>query len=79
MSNHFTYGCPGDTVRDKLNLTVTLLESMDLTLEEVQVAGHRGGLCGALKNKEDDWIMSLGTFDYPGTKLREKLDQDIEL
>jgi hypothetical protein len=44
---------------------------MDVTLEEVQGAGHGGvgcvcGLCGALKNKEDNWIMRLGTFYYPG-------------
>ena len=62
LFNHFTHGCPGDTGRDKLNLTVTLLESMDVTLEEGQGAGHGGvgcdcGLCGALKIKEDDWII----------------------
>ena len=71
LSNHFTHGCPGDTGRDKMNLTVTLLDYMDVTQEEVQHAGHGGvgcecGLCGALKNKEDDWIMRLGTFYYPG-------------
>ena len=54
-----------------MNLTVTLLDSMDVTLEEVQRAGHGGvgcecQLCSRLKNIEDDWIMRLGTFYYPG-------------
>ena len=71
LSNHFTNGCPGDMGRDKMNLTVTLLDSMDVTLEEVQRAGHGGvgcecQLCSRLKNIEDDWIMRLGTFYYPG-------------
>ena len=54
-----------------MNLTVTLLDSMDVTQEEVQRAGHGGvgcecHLCNCLKNIEDDWIMRLGTFYYPG-------------
>ena len=37
----------------------------------MQGTGHGGvgcecGLCGALKIKEYDWIMRLGTFYYPG-------------
>ena len=40
-------------------------------MEEVQEARHGGvgcvcKLCAALKNKEDTWIMKLGTFYYPG-------------
>ena len=57
--------------RDKSNLTVTLLDSMDVTMEAVQGAGHGGvgcecELCGKFKNLEDDWIMRLGSFYYPG-------------
>ena len=40
-------------------------------MEDVQGAGHGGvgcecGLCGKFKNLEDDWIMRLGSFYYPG-------------
>ena len=54
-----------------MNLTVTLLDSIDVTLEEVQRAGHGGvgcesQLCSRLKTLEDKWIMRLGTFYYPG-------------
>ena len=68
LSNHFTNGCPGDTGRNKMNLTVTLLESMDMTREEVQ-------LCNELKNIEDDRMMKLGkrtktiSVDVAGYKI----------
>ena len=50
-----------------MNLTVTLLESMDVSREEVQRVGHGGvgcecQLCNDLKNIDDDWIMRLGKF-----------------
>ena len=54
-----------------MNLRVTLLESMDVTREEVQRAQHGGvgcecQLCNHLKYIEDEWIMKLGKFYYPG-------------
>ena len=54
LSEHFANGCPGDTGRDKSNLMVTLLDSMDVTMEDVQGAGHGGvgcecELCGKFK------------------------------
>ena len=54
-----------------MNLSVTLLQSIYVGQEEVQAAGHGGvgcecQLCGKMKNFEDDWIMRLGTFYYPG-------------
>ena len=54
-----------------MSLKVTLLESMDVTREEVQRAQHGGVCCGGqlcnhLKYIEDEWIMKLGTFYYPG-------------
>ena len=71
LSAHFAHGCPGDTGRDKMSLTVTLLDYLDVEEQQVQDAGHGGvgclcNLCGKLKNLEDDWIMRLGTFYYPG-------------
>ena len=71
LAAHFTHGCPGDTGREKDNLTVTLVDYLDVTMEEVTDAGHGGigcmcELCDQLKDIEDDWIMKLGTFYYPG-------------
>ena len=83
LSNHFTNGCPGDMGRNKMNLTVTLLDSMDVTQEEVQRAGHGGvgcecQLCSRLKKIEDDWIMRLGTFYYPGgLNKRDKIKKKV--
>ena len=63
--------CPGDTTRDKEHLQVTLVDYLDVTKEQVQEADHGGvgctcTLCGKLKEKEDTWIMRLGTFFHPG-------------
>ena len=49
----------------------------------MQGAGHGGvgcecGLCGALKIKEYDWIMRLGTFYYPGgLNKRDKIKRKV--
>ena len=71
LSTHFSNGCPGDTGREKSHLFVTLLDSLDVTEEEVQAAQHGGvgcvcSLCKKLKNLEDQWIMRLGCFYHPG-------------
>ena len=44
---------------------------MDVTPEQVRDLVHGGvgcvcTLCGRLKNKEDAWIMSFGSFLHPG-------------
>ena len=41
-------------------------------------------LCSRLKNIEDDWIMRLGTFYYPGglnkrDEIKKKWGQDIKI
>ena len=71
LSAHFTHGCPGDTGRGKENLEVTLIDFLDVTLEQVQQANHGGvgcvcTLCRKLKNLEDTWMMRLGTFYHRG-------------
>ena len=71
LSAHFTHGCPGDTGRGKENLEVTLIDFLDVTLQQVQQANHGGvgcvcTLCRKLKNLEDTWMMRLGTFYHPG-------------
>ena len=57
LSALFAVRCPGDTGRDKSNLSVTLLDFMDVT--EVQTAQHGGvgcvcQLCKQLKELEDN-------------------------
>ena len=71
LSTHFSMGCPGDTGREKSHLSVTLLDFLDVTEEEVHAAQHGGvgcvcTLCRKLKNMEDKWIMQLGCFYYHG-------------
>jgi hypothetical protein len=79
LSSHFAIGCPGDTGREKDNLKVTLVDHMDVTKEEVAREVHGGvgcmcNLCQKLKEKEDSWIMKLGTFYYPtGLNKRDEI------
>ena len=54
-----------------MNLTVTLFDYLDVDEGQVHKEGHGDvgcdcKLCEKLKNIEDDWIMRLGTFYYPG-------------
>ena len=83
LSAHFAVGCPGDTGRDKSNLSVTLLDYMDVTEEEVQTAQHGGvgcicSLCKKLKNLEDNWIMKLGCFYHPaGLNKRDEIKNKV--
>ena len=83
LSTHFSVGCPGDTDRDKSHLSVTLLDYMDVTEEEVQGAQHGGvgcvcTLCRKLKNLEDNWIMKLGCFYHPhGLNKRDEIKNKV--
>ena len=50
---------------------VTLVDFLDVTEEEVNIARHGGvgclcDQCKKLKKLEDSWIMRLGTFYFPG-------------
>ena len=54
LAAHFSTGCPGDMGRDKDNLKVTLVDYMDVTMEDVETAKHGGvgctcSLCEKLK------------------------------
>ena len=51
--------------------------------EEVETSGHGGvGLClftlWENKNKEDKWIMKLGSFYYPGGFKRDELKRKVK-
>ena len=52
-----------NTGRDKSNLSVTLLDYIGVTEEEVHGGvGCICSLCKKMKNLEDNWIMKLGCF-----------------
>ena len=83
LSTHFSVGCPGDADREKSHLTVTLLDYMDVTEEEVLAVKHGGvgcicPLCRKLKNLEDNWIMKLGCFYHPhGLNKRDEIKSKV--
>ena len=68
LSKHFMDGCPFDTGKEKMTLTVTLIDYYDTTEETLVAAGHVPGPkcrcieCNHLKNLEDRWILKMGTF-----------------
>ena len=45
LSAHFANGCPGNTGKGKNNLMVTLVDSLDVTKEEVNIARLGGVGC----------------------------------
>ena len=82
LSKHHELGCPGDVNQNKSHLELTLLDYMDVTGEELQQAGHKGGpgcickLCAKLKRLEDGWIMKVGSYFYPsGLNSRDEIQQ----
>ena len=54
LSAHFAVGCPGDTGRDKSHLSVTLLDFMDVTEEQVNTAQHGGVGCERRDQKQSE-------------------------
>ena len=66
----------------------TLIDFLDVTLEQVQQENHGGvgcvcTLCRKLKNLEDTWMMRLGTFYHPGglnkrDEIKRKVGVTIE-
>ena len=69
ISKHFSEGCPNDQYdQKKMQLRITLIDSIHTTPEKLTEAGHIAGPqcrcteCSRLKSVEDDWICKLGTF-----------------
>ena len=70
LSKHFTHngGCPNDPGRNKESLVFTLVDFIDVSLDELEKAGHEKGpkcrcdCCSKLKSLEDSWILKMGTF-----------------
>ena len=61
-------GCPNDMTREKETLSFTLIDHIDVSLEDLLKAGHVPGPkcrcreCSRLKDLEDQWILRMGTF-----------------
>jgi hypothetical protein len=68
-------GCPGDTGRDKANVTEEQVQA--------QAAQHGGvgcvcDFCKKLKTMEDNWIMKLGSFYHPfGLNKRDEIKSKV--
>ena len=68
LAKHFMDGCPFDHGKEKMGLSIKLLDSYDTTEEKLLVEGHVPGAkcrckeCNHLKDIEDRWILKLGTF-----------------
>ena len=76
LCNHFRQGCPNDDGRDKSNLTVTLVDYHDVTMEDLLMANHEKGPqckcrhCQKLKELEDFHILRLGSIFGPSALNR---------
>ena len=67
LYKHFANGCPAHT-RDLSHLRWTLVDYVDTSTDQLNIAGHEGGAkcrcseCLKLKQQEDKWICRLGSF-----------------
>ena len=84
LAKHFKDGgCPNDPGREKENLTFTLVDHLDTTEEELQLAGHIRGpqcrcdICQKLKSLEDKFILRSGTFYTNGLNTRDEVKNQV--
>ena len=81
LSKHFTQygGCPNDLGREKETLNFTLVDYIDVEPENLTRVGHVKGAqctcseCNRLKDKEDKWILKMGTFYGEGLNSRDQI------
>ena len=80
LSKHFINGgCPNDLGREKDTLSFYLVDHLDTTEEELQLAGHSRGpqcvcsVCQQLKKLEDNFILKSGTFYTHGLNTRDQV------
>ena len=72
-------GCPNDLGREKDTLSFYLVDHLDTTEEELQLAGHSRGpqclcsVCQQLKQLEDNFILKSGTFYTHGLNTRDQV------
>ena len=81
LYKHFMNGCPEHITSGNVkHLVYTLLDHIDTSEEQLDKAGHTGGVgcrcqeCQRLKDQEDKWICRLGTFHPPhGLNTRDEI------
>ena len=80
LAKHFINGgYENDVGRGKETLTFTLVDHLDTSEEELQLAGHIRGpqckcdICGRLKTLEDKFILRSGMFYTHGLNTRDEL------
>ena len=81
LYKHFMQGCPKHIETGNVkHLTWTLVDHIDTSTEQLEDAGHTGGVgcrcseCQRLKDTEDKWICRLGTFNPPnGLNTRDEI------
>ena len=81
LYKHFMQGCPKHLETGNVkHLTWTLVDHIDTSPEQLEDAGHSGGVgcrcseCQRLKDTEDKWICRLGTFNPPnGLNTRDEI------
>ena len=80
LETHFRDGCPGHVGENLPHISITLLDHMNVTHEELKFYQHtdksgcRCTLCETLKYLENKWICRLGTFNKPhGLNLRDEV------
>ena len=84
LAKHFANGgCPNDLGREKDTLIFTLVDYLDTTEEELQLAGHIRGpqcrcdICQKLKSLEDKFILRSGTFYTNGLNTRDEVKNQV--
>ena len=84
LAKHFANGgCPNDLGREKDTLTFTLVDHLDTTEEELQLAGHIRGpqcrcdICQKLKSLEGKFILRSGTFYTNGLNTRDEVKNQV--
>ena len=80
LESHFKSGCPYDTGANMFHISITLLDHMDVTHDQLRMKGHKKGagcrcdICENLKSLENKWICRMGTMHQPhGLNARDEI------
>ena len=80
LEEHYRVGCPSDPGAELSQISITLLEHMEVSHEDILKYMHKNSpgcqcdLCKKLKEKEDKWICRMGTLHQPhGLNSRDEI------
>ena len=81
LTKHFINGCNGDNDKLKSNLTITMIDYLDTTENELKLAHHKSGpnctceICKKLRRIECSNILKLGTIcEQYGLNSKDELN-----